>query len=195
MRALHEQMLHSPNYHVDDNCGNFSTSSRPWWRQVVCRTLELGGIDKPNRAPQFDEYFEHLFQYFSTAEPYKLYPDTELALKRLRELHPTACLACLSNSDERLRSILDGLGIAGDFDLILDSRSIGSKKPDQKFFSTAMFKSGVDGLEPMECLYIGDDMERDYLGALNAGWNAKLLNRNVSTTAQVKSTISSLLDI
>lgn len=62
------------------------------------------------------------------------------------------------------------------FNFILSSVHAGSEKPSRQIFEKAR------GLIPGEChpdqvLHIGDDEEKDYQGAINAGENAVFLER------------------
>lgn len=182
MKALEEQSKSSPTNYTSaiTTTGSPSkeSSSRLWWELVVRRTLELAtGIAEPPQ--RFAEYFNDLFHHFSTADPYLLFPDTKPALETLRQRHKSNVhLVCLSNSDERLLGILKGLGIADYFDLILSSKSLGVQKPNPEFFRLALKHLSDPAPSPSECLYVGDDIHRDYDGAINAGWESRLINRS-----------------
>lgn len=59
------------------------------------------------------------------------------------------------------------------FDHVIISEHTGFKKPDVNIFNYALAKTSSI---PDECLMIGDGLEIDVLGALNAGWDAVFFN-------------------
>lgn len=85
----------------------------------------------------------------------------------------------ISNFDERLESILRDTQIRPYFNFIITSYGLGIEKPDSRIFKEALdlskTKCGVDIL-PHHALHVGDTVDRDYLGAKTAGWNAILIN-------------------
>ena len=58
---------------------------------------------------------------------------------------------------------------------IIDSESVGVKKPNIKIFNHAL---NLTGAKPTSCLMIGDNLEADILGSLNAGFHAIHFNNN-----------------
>lgn len=61
---------------------------------------------------------------------------------------------------------IDQLGIREDYDHIIVSEEAGVKKPDSRIFQMAL---DYFGLEPKQCLYIGDHPVNDIQGAAKAG--------------------------
>jgi putative hydrolase of the HAD superfamily len=61
---------------------------------------------------------------------------------------------------------MEMLGLDRFFNLRILSSRFGFKKPDVRLFTTAMGKFGV---MPEESLYIGDNLQKDLLGAKRAG--------------------------
>lgn len=53
-------------------------------------------------------------------------------------------------------------------------------------FQQAMAKSGIKNLKPQQCLHIGDDVKKDYFGALDCNWNSILLSNGQSPEDFVK---------
>ncbi|KAF7975037.1 hypothetical protein HWV62_10517 [Athelia sp. TMB] len=109
---------------------------------------------------------------FSSSEGYKLYDDTLPTLWALKEMEIQTVI--LSNSDSRMRLVLDSLGIASYMNLVLLSEESGVEKPNQEMFKL-LFKDAA--LKPEECLHVGDELEPDYHGALNSGISAFLIRR------------------
>ena len=61
------------------------------------------------------------------------------------------------------------------FTCIVDSETVGVKKPNIRIFKYALEVSNAD---PENSLMIGDNLEADILGAMNAGFNAIHFNNN-----------------
>ena len=106
-------------------------------------------------------YSEHLLEF---AAPY---PG---ALRILGELRRRGIKTALVTNitKERVaaqRRKIDVLGIAPLFDEILISGEVGFHKPDRRIFDLAASRLGVKN---GECLFVGDDLTLDVLGALGA---------------------------
>jgi len=114
---------------------------------------------------------------FSSSEGYKLYDDTLPSLRALQKMGIQTAL--LSNSDTRMRLVLESLGITNYLSPILLSEETGVEKPSQEMFAHLLnHKDTTAGLEPAECLHVGDELECDYHGADNAGIIPLLLRRS-----------------
>ncbi len=66
---------------------------------------------------------------------------------------------------------LERLGVSAYVDWIVSSEEAGVEKPDAKFFAQCREKSGMD---PEECLFIGDSLKGDVVPALACGMRAVL---------------------
>ena len=82
-------------------------------------------------------------------------------------------VAAISNSDGRAEAILSLLGLAHEFEFIVDSRDIGIEKPDPRIFHGACARLG---LLPARCAYVGDVHGIDAVGARAAGLVPVLLD-------------------
>lgn len=82
-------------------------------------------------------------------------------------------LAVVSNADGRVEGLMESVGLRHHFEFVLDSGEVGVEKPDP-----AIFRMAVDrlGLEPRQCLYVGDLFPVDVVGARNAGLRALLVD-------------------
>jgi len=94
---------------------------------------------------------------------WELYPEVSDVLEKLR---PRFQLAVVSNFDGRLRFILEHLGISNYFAHVFVSSEIGADKPDPEIFRRVL--KFID-LKPTEVLHVGDDSERDWQAASEAG--------------------------
>jgi putative hydrolase of the HAD superfamily len=80
----------------------------------------------------------------------------------------------VSNWDERLRPLLDALGLAPFFEVMVISCEVGQAKP-----AGAMFQRCLQALRlpPPAVLHIGDSLEEDEEGARRAGLRAARVQR------------------
>lgn len=124
-----------------------------------------------------------------------MHPGTPAALARLRA---AGCrLAVVSNSDGRVESALEAAGLAGHFEVVVDSALVGVEKPDPRIFRAALDPLGV---RPEDALYVGDIWEVDVVGARAAGLAAALIDplerhagRGVPTAPNVAELVARLL--
>ena len=142
--------------------------------EVVLR--ELGIDEDPARAAALlrDSI---AFRAFSDVEPL------------LTGLHRAGvAVAVVSNWDCSLREALAGVGIT--VELVVDSASSGSSKPDPGIFRYALDALGV---EPGRALHVGDTEETDGAGARAAGVDVRILHRGRVPAAP--GTITALTDV
>ena len=115
--------------------------------------------------------FRELYEHFARPASWRC----EGTLDRLfAALAGRGCVVAMaSNFDERLRRVLAGW-LAGDaLRHVVISAEVGWRKPSPRLFE-AMCQA-VD-LSPYEILYVGDDRENDFAGALAAGCRALLFD-------------------
>ena len=137
-----------PSYATRSSNGPDSNeeSDRLWWKDFVARVFRQAGVD-PHRST-FSECFEALFKFYGQAEAWRLFPETNAALDRLKE-HGFE-IGVLSNFDQRLHGILDALDIRHQFAHVVISSELGAAKPNPKLFHAAAATIGRDagGLHP-----------------------------------------------
>ena len=106
----------------------------------------------------------------------RLYAGARELLDALRAAGKTVIL--LSNAQAAFTlPELDELGLAQRFDRIFISSDAGFKKPDPRFFRMPL---ETLGLEPADCLMIGNDPDCDVKGALAVGMDAAFLRSALS---------------
>ncbi len=94
----------------------------------------------------------------------------------LAELRATGLrLACVSNWDVSLPSVLERCGLAGGLDAVVTSAAVGARKPDPRIFAAALELAGCSAAE---ALHVGDTPEEDLDGARAAGIRALLIDRS-----------------
>jgi len=106
----------------------------------------------------------------SSANWDQILPGTRDALTRIGQ---NFRIAVISNSDGKIEQVLSRCGIAGCFESITDSGTVGIEKPH-----TAIFEAALSAMQARadESLYVGDMYSVDYLGASNAGMEAVLFD-------------------
>jgi len=120
----------------------------------------------------FAGFFEELHAEFAHPRTWRLYPDALPTLKAMKKLGRV--VGIVSNWDERLFELCDGLRVRPWVDFVLASAVEGTAKPDREIFRRALAKAGV---RPSEALHVGDSYREDYCGARRAGLAAVLLCR------------------
>jgi putative hydrolase of the HAD superfamily len=139
-----------------------TVSRKDWWRELVFRTL-----GQENQA-----CFEELFEIFARADAWQVFPDVEDTLREARSRGLR--VGIISNWDERLRPLLDEIGLALYFDSMTISCEIGVEKPDPRIFQAALHAAGVP---VKQAVHVGDSDTADVRGAEAVGMTAVLLNR------------------
>jgi putative hydrolase of the HAD superfamily len=94
-----------------------------------------------------------------------LFPGT---IETLRELKQASYnMHIITNGFKEVQyTKLDNCGLTSFFDVIICSEEVGQNKPSCGIFKHAMKLAGA---QPVESVMIGDDLEVDIIGALNAG--------------------------
>ena len=87
---------------------------------------------------------------------------------------------------------LEKMKILQYIDFIVTSEEAGEEKPSPKLFQMCLNKSGC---EKSECLFIGDDLRKDYEGAKNFGMKALLFNKKNHEVSEDVNQIKSLNEI
>lgn len=110
--------------------------------------------------------------YHSTENLWEIVPD--FVVPALRELRAGGYkLVVVSNANGRLQHLLDRIGLAPLFDVMLDSAVEGYEKPDPRFFEVALSKSGGVAATTV---HVGDFYNIDVVGARAAGLGAVLVD-------------------
>ena|SRR5579872_5021912 len=122
--------------------------------------------------PPSETFFSELYERFSEPEAWRVFEDALPALDALAALGLD--LGIISNWDERLRPLLDRLGLGKYFETIIISCEVGFSKPSPVIFEQAVRKLG---LAPQSILHVGDSFTSDVEGARAAGFQALQITR------------------
>jgi putative hydrolase of the HAD superfamily len=143
-------------------------AEKAWWKDVVAHVLS-GAIP----TSTFERYFDDVFDVFRSKQAWIVYEDTRASLEKLRAAGYG--LAIISNFDTRLLDVLAALEIDGLFDKVVLSWRVGAAKPDIRLFLRALEEMKVTS---GRALHVGDSPEEDAEGALSAGIQPVLLDRD-----------------
>jgi len=165
------------------NPAELGRQERQWWQTLVRNCLGTQG-----RHKNFSKFFEKTYNYYASAEAWRLFPEV---ISELEKLHLLGLpVSMVSNFDSRLIGILQALGIHQYFRHIHISSQCGFAKPHPGIFSLAC--EGL-GTSPGNTLHIGDNYKLDIEGAEQAGLKALWLDRSAqSNRGQTIATLNNL---
>jgi putative hydrolase of the HAD superfamily len=138
-----------------------------WWGEFLRRVLSALGHPAP-----WEPVLRELFDAFAEPSLWHVFPEVDEVLVALRGRGYR--LGVVSNWDSRLPTLLDRLGLAGHFEVVLVSALEGIEKPGVEIFRRAAARMAVSA---RECLHVGDSPLDDYRGAECAGMNTVLVDR------------------
>lgn len=175
------QTAPAPAFGIIDSGFELKKLEKNWWRQVVGKTFlevldgvtfhdceDLNGVP----FPDFDECFDRIYQHFSMAAAWSLYPETVSTLRRC--LEQGIQLGVISNFDSRLLDVLQALKLSNYFVNVTISSEAGVAKPHPRIFQVAL---ETISCEPKDAIHVGDQYIDDYQGAIGAGLRGVWLNR------------------
>jgi putative hydrolase of the HAD superfamily len=145
--------------------------SRQEWFEVVQHSFQ-------ESCDVTAKMFDAIYERFAESRCWRIYDDVLPALEQLKARGLR--LAVISNWDDRLVSLLEGLGLANHFEAIFVSALVGAHKPSPKIFHHA---AALLGVAPTEILHIGDSQSEDIIGARAAGFQARRIRRSGAVEA------------
>lgn len=181
--ATFEHLLekHELELHLQDFLAVYVPINRAYWKayrkaEVTKEQLrygrlkdafdELGHVVNDATIHELAEgYITHLTSFSH------VFDHTHSTLEYLR---PKYKLHILTNGFKEIQhKKLSGAQIDQYFSCVINAEEVGVKKPDPEIFNAALKRANV---RPEQALMIGDDLEADVHGALNAGWSALHFN-------------------
>jgi beta-phosphoglucomutase len=126
--------------------------------------LSLGKIELPDQQKEqlAEKKNKWFVEYIESIRPEEIYPGVRELLKVLKKKNIKVGLASSSKNAPR---VIELLGIARDFDTIVDGTMITHTKPDPEIFLLAAHKLGI---APVDCV-VFEDAEAGVEAALAAG--------------------------
>lgn len=146
----------------------------------------LGIADGEKARKLAEEINRHWFEF---AEIH-VYPDVKETLQKLRQMGLK--LGIVTGAyEEDIEKILPKAGLEGFFDVSVGVDTVEKRKPHPDTFQYALKRLGI---KPEEAIFVGDQIEADYVGAQKTGMNAFLIQREGKPPADIK-VITSLEEI
>lgn len=141
-------------------------AERSWWGERIDAVLQAAGAEAAPTA-----LHHALFDRFADPSLWQVYPDVPAVLRRWHRAGLR--LAVVSNFDQRLQPLLQGLGLGELFQRVVVSSSIGAAKP-----SPLPFRAALEALDlaATQVWHVGDSPE-DRAGAQAAGIRCLLVRR------------------
>lgn len=167
-----------PRAHPGETLPEVERRERAWWRRVVDDTLRAA--DGSARPADFEALFAALFEHYAGAGAWEPAPGATALLAELRAAG--VATGVVSNFDQRLRRILQELGIHDLLDVVTLPSDSGAEKPDPTIFQVALKRLGLAG---HDVAYVGDDPERDVAAARKAGLRTAVDVRGLATLADL----------
>ena len=122
---------------------------------------ELGVFIDDSNSERMNEGFLELLPFKSKV--------TENCFEVLEALHGKYRLHILSNGYQEVQLLkMKSSGLQPFFDKIITNELAGARKPDRRIFEFALQQTGAS---VNESIIIGDSLEADIKGGLNAGWH------------------------
>lgn len=156
---------------------------RERWRELICDIFD----DVPDAGGAL---FESLWEHFGNPRHWRLYDDVARALAELARRGFRLGIA--SNFDQRLRAIVASHPPLADCQALFISAELGYMKPDLRFFRAIESQLAT---APASLLLVGDDLVNDHQGALAAGWQSMLLDREGELSNPAIRSLTDLLQL
>ncbi len=157
--------------------------SREEWAALVDETFGPVDGEKPSET-----FFPEIYDRFAEPDAWHVFEDTLPALNALAAAD--LYLGVVSNWDERLRPLLEKLGLNKYFQAVIVSCEVAFTKPSPVIFEQA---ARMLGEAPEYILHVGDSTTHDVAGARGAGFQALLLERGSKDAGD--GVIASLLEL
>ncbi|MGA1824292.1 MAG: HAD-IA family hydrolase [bacterium] len=156
---------------LKDNAQASEQRSFQWWREIFQQAI--GDIISPeDREPLFNA----CYHAYASGSYWKIYPDV---LETLRDLQSRGYrLVILSNWDSRLLRTLRDLKLHTYFEKIYISTLIGHAKPNPGAFLHIVKDLAIPS---SALLHVGDTVEEDIAGAVNAHVRSILVKRQADS--------------
>jgi putative hydrolase of the HAD superfamily len=145
---------------------NSAEKSRGFWLGVYGDLLERVGVRDT------DGLADVLYGAFTNLDNYRLFPDVERTLEKLRTAGLR--LGLVSNFEQWLDLLLERLGVTAYFETRVISGVEGIEKPDERIFRLALDRTGM---QAGDSVYVGDSPVFDTQPAEAIGMLGVLLDR------------------
>jgi putative hydrolase of the HAD superfamily len=131
-----------------------------------------------------------VYQEFGDPDRWEAYSDVLPAFRRLK--HRGLQLGLISNWDNRLSGLMEGLGLTSELATIVSSAEVGLHKPDPRIFELACARLDVN---PEQAAHVGDHHYADIVGAQAIGMRPVLIDRQATAQSWAPGFIVTLDDL
>jgi putative hydrolase of the HAD superfamily len=161
-----EPLLESLHTHISQNI-NYPTKEElaEFRRENARKTAEALGLDAPTDV---------LKEVLERRLIFRPYSESEEVMEELLAIGLP--LYVVSNWDVALEGVLENLGWVRYFDGIVASAKVGSEKPERAIFEGALRLAGLAERRD-RVVHVGNDPVSDVEGAISAGIDAVLIDR------------------
>ena len=177
--------FYEDRYRTDDSFWTDEDKTNDVWvgmYSLLCRKL---GIED-----EAEHIAGRVYAEFGRADRWRAYDDVAPAFERLRARGLS--LGLISNWDQRLTGLMDGLNLLPLLDTVVSSAVVGLHKPDPRIFELACERLGVSA---DQSAHVGDHHYADILGARAAGLLPVLIDRHAEASATPNGAIHTLDDL
>ena len=136
--------------------------------------LESAGLPIAHAPVMAKLYWETLLNAMTP------FPGVVAAFERLKAMGLTLGIGTNMTADYQFEK-LNRLGLLRHVDFMVSSEEASAEKPDHRLFELCAVKAGRD---PGACVFVGDSLKGDVLGALNAGMRAVWFNPDPADAAE-----------
>lgn len=158
VESLHTHISQNINYPTKEELAEFR-------RENARKTAEALGLDAPTDV---------LKEVLERRLIFRPYPESEEVMEELLAIGLP--LYVVSNWDVALEGVLENLGWVRYFDGIVASAKVGSEKPERAIFEEALRLAGLAERRD-RVVHVGNDPVSDVEGAISAGIDAVLIDR------------------
>ena len=155
-----------------------------WWSREKARTGRVWNEDawagmlermvSNIKIPNQSDVAVKLRNLWLQKAEFRAYDDVEPTIMALKERGIRIIAISNVSSKKNCETYLSKAGLAGYFDVLVASGSVGYEKPDPQIFKIA---SKMSNTPLTKMLHVGNQFVEDYLGAESAGMKAILLDR------------------
>lgn len=132
-------------------------------RLIRCQLmLEAAGLPLTHAPAMEKRYWNALLDAMAP------YPGVSEAFAQIKAMGMTLGIGTNMTADWQFEK-LERLGLLRHVDFMVCSEEVSAEKPDRRLFDCCAEKAGRD---PGDCVFVGDSLKGDVLGALNAGFRA-----------------------
>ena len=178
--------IHHNNILWDRYHKGFINSDELKWKRMWRTLLEFKIADEPLSKQMSEKFMDIL------PTKKRLFPDTIEVLDYL--INKNYVLHLITNGFEKTQwGKLNNSGLSNYFTQVVTSEASNSLKPKKEIFDYAMNKAGAS---LQQSIMLGDNLDADIQGAINAGMDNIFVNHiNASTTLQPTYTVTNLKEL